>query len=167
MRREPGARLEHREEGARRIARDVTQGQLRQDCRRLGTPLQVLWDRRRIMPEGVDAPIKGVIERSPLIDRRAGREVDVRFESNTIPVRCGESLGGNLLGSRLEHVEPGKVLAREEFDRGQIGKQNLLWLTVVDTAFAQVEVATGLVALLMCADMPGAHRREFLLEKLL
>src|SRR6267142_6861915 len=93
-------------------------------------------------------------ERCPLVDRSSRRKVDIGLETAAIARKCRQSLGGDVLGRRLERVEPREILAPEKRDGRQVGKQKSLRLMCVHTPLTQERIATRIIALLIRAGMP-------------
>jgi len=82
----------------------------------------VLGNRRASAPQVPHAPAPRVVEIAPLIERHAGAVRDVRLELLGSVGQHVEQLGPDVVGRRLDRLEPGKQAAVVELDGGISGK---------------------------------------------
>src|SRR5881398_2782178 len=92
----------------------------------------VLGKTHALAPQEVDAPPARVVELPPLVYRRALADRDVRLQRRRPVRKYVDELRSNVVGCRFDRVEPWKVAALVEFDRGQLRKIHEGWLLAID-----------------------------------
>ena len=113
-------RLEYREERGRAARRHVALWRPLEQLRGARTARQMRRLRHRLVPQEVRAPAPRLVQFLPLPQRHPVRVGDVGLEPLAIRDQHGHELRTNLVGGRLDRVQPREIAAVEELDRGDL-----------------------------------------------
>src|SRR5262245_42390116 len=115
-----GARLQARKQNRRRAPPDTRKRNCLEGGQRLGTSLCVFGDGRAILPEKEGAPVQTVEQLVLAVHRTLSRRLNIR---NELLLRDFRKLGADVLGGRLDGIEPWKHGPRIELNVRQLRKK--------------------------------------------